>query len=175
MAPDDGAAAHPGLSRFATAFALAALAIFLANVALIGVDVVARWLLRAPQSWVADIGQVTSPIAIACCFPVALESGYMIAIRFLGEWLGARPSRVLDILGHAALAALLALLAWKMLGRAMSDWVGGFRTSNTSLLPVAPTWFIVTALLLVCALVQLRVLWLACTTPSNVAPNTDHG
>jgi TRAP-type C4-dicarboxylate transport system permease small subunit len=177
MAPD-GAAAHPRLSRFATAFALVALAILLANAALIGMDVVARWLLRAPQSWVSDVGQVSYPVAIACCFPAALESGHMIAIRFLGEALGTRRAHVLDIIGQAALAALLALLAWKIFGRAAGGWAGGFRTSNIGL-RVAPTWFAGAAVMLVSTLVQLGVPWRVCAGPSAVSPgagpSSDHG
>ena len=77
------------------ALAAAAVLILLANVGLIAFDVVMRWILRTPQSWVADLAQVSYPVAIACCFPAALESGHMIAIRFLGERLGPRAARTL--------------------------------------------------------------------------------
>lgn len=151
----NGAAARvPGLGG---ALALVALAILLANVGLIFVDVLARWLLRAPQSWVSDIGQVSYPVAIACCFPAALESGHMIAIRFLGEWLGPRRAHAFDVIGQIALALLLALFAWKMFGRAVSDWSGNYRTVNIAL-RLAPTWFVVAALLALSTLVQLGVL-----------------
>lgn len=135
-----------------------AVLVLLANVALIAFDVVMRWLLRMPQSWVADLAQVSYPVAIACCFPAALESGHMIAIRFLGERLGPRAARVLDLIGQVALAAVLALLAWKMVERAAADWNTGFRTSTIDL-PLAPTWALVAALLVLCALIQLRLTW----------------
>jgi TRAP-type C4-dicarboxylate transport system permease small subunit len=148
----------PSWSRLGAALALAAMAILLANVVLIFVDVLARWLLRSPQSWVADIGQVTYPVAIACCFPAALESGHMIAIRFLGEWLGPRRARPLDAIGQVALAALLVVFTWKMFERAATDWAGGFKTANIAL-AVAPTWGVVALLLLVSSAVQARVAW----------------
>lgn len=160
----------PGRTSTGSALALAALAILLANVGLVFVDVLMRWVLRAPQSWVSDIGQVSYPVAIACCFPAALESGHMIAIRFLGDWLGPRRARGLDILGQLALAALLVGFTWKMVQRAQSEWSGGFTTANIAL-PVGPTWSVVAALLAVSALVQLRLLWRSLAAP----PAAGHG
>lgn len=138
--------------------AMVAVLILLANVGLIAFDVLMRWLLRMPQSWVADLAQVSYPVAIACCFPVALESGHMIAIRFLGERLGPRAARALDLIGQVALTAVIGLLAWKMIERAVTDWGTGFRTSTIDL-PLAPTWATVAALLLLCAVIQLRLTW----------------
>lgn len=160
--------ATPAWLRPGAALALVALAILLGNVGLVFVDVVARWLLRAPQSWVSDIGLITYPVAIACCFPAALESGHMIAIRFLGEWLGPRRARSLDIIGQIALAALLLIFTFKMFQRAQSDWAGGFKTANIAL-RVAPTWYVVASLLLLSALVQVRVVWQAITAPVEAA------
>lgn len=148
-------AARAGLGA---TLALVAMAILLGNVVLVFVDVLARWLLRAPQSWVSDIGQITYPVAIACCFPAALESGHMIAIRFLGEWLGPRRARPLDAVGQVALAALLVVFTWKMFQRSHTDWVDGYRTANIAL-RVAPTWGVVALLLLVSSAVQVRVAW----------------
>lgn len=168
MSSTSGTPATAGIRRSSVGslLALVALAILLGNVGLIGVDVLARWLLRAPQSWVADIGQVTYPVAVACCFPAALESGHMISIRFLGEWLGPRRARPLDLIGQVALAALLMLFTWKMLQRAQSDWSAGYKTANIGL-RVAPTWFAVALLLLASALVQAQVVWRAVTSPER--------
>lgn len=156
-------------SRPGATLAGVALAILLGNVVLILVDVLARWLLRSPQSWVADIGQISYPVAIACCFPAALESGHMIAIRFLGEALGPRRARWLDLLGQLALLALLALFTWKMYSRAHSEWTGGFRTANIAL-RVGPTWFAVATLLALCVLIQARVLLRLAFTPAGPRP-----
>lgn len=162
------APADPAWQRPGAALAVVALVILLGNVGLIFFDVIARWLLRSPQSWVSDIGQVTYPVAIACCFPAALESGHMIAIRFLGEWLGPRRARPLDIVGQVALAALLVLFTWKMFQRAQSEWAGGFRTANIAL-RVAPTWYAVASLLLLSTLVQARMVWRSMATPAEAA------
>ncbi len=164
------ATAIPAWLRPGAALALVALFILLGNVGLIFVDVIARWLLRSPQSWVSDIGQITYPVAIACCFPAALESGHMIAIRFLGEWLGPRRARTLDLIGQVALAALLAVFTFKMFQRAQSDWSGHFTTANIAL-RVAPTWYVVASLLLLSSLVQVRMVWRAIASPTP----GDHG
>lgn len=132
------------------------LGVLLANVILIGIDVIARWLFNIPQSWVADVAQLSYPIAIACCFPAALESGHMIAVRFLGEAIGQRTARALDTVGQMSLVPLLLVFAWKMAERAISDWSTGFKTPTLAW-PVAPTWVAVTLLLLLSAWIQLRI------------------
>lgn len=138
------------------ALACFGLVVLLANVGLIAIDVIARWLFNAPQSWVSDMAQLTYPVAIACCFPAALESGHMIAVRFLGENLGPRAARALDVFGQISLVPVLAVFAWKMGERAASDWSTGFKTATIAL-PVAPTWAVVTALLALCTLIQIRL------------------
>lgn len=157
MSTDAATAAQPGgRASLGSTFAGLGLAILLANVALIGFDVVMRWIFRAPQSWVSDLAQLSYPIAIACCFPIALESGHMISIRFLGEKLGPRAAHVLDLFGQFSLVPVLGLFAWKMVERAGSDWSAGYKTSTIAL-PVAPTWAVVAGLLILCTLIQLRV------------------
>ncbi|MGP1680405.1 MAG: TRAP transporter small permease [Burkholderiales bacterium] len=151
----------PALSRVGTAFAALALAIFLGNVVLAVFDVAMRWVFRDPQSWVADIAQLSFPVAVACSFPAALESGHMIAIRFLGERIGPRATWALDTLGQLCMALLLSLFTWKMFVRAFSDWATGYKTSAIAL-PVAPTWLIVAVLLCICALIQFRRTWRTC-------------
>lgn len=150
--------AVPPTSRVARTLAMAAMCLLLVNVLLVAFDVVFRYAGR-PQSWVADIGSMTYPVALACCVPAALESGHMIAIRFLGQALGPRASAVLDLLGSVLLSALMLLLAWKTTERSIADWNAGYATANVSL-PLAPTWGIVSALLWVGALVQLRMTWI---------------
>ncbi len=148
----------PAYDQITAALGGAALAILLANVVLIAIDVLMRSLFRSPQSWVADVAQVSYPVAIACCIPVALGTGHMIVIRFLGDAAGPRTSRALDLLGNLTMGLLLALFTWKMFERAASDMATGYKTSNIAL-PVAPTWWIVAGLLLLSTLLQIRVTW----------------
>lgn len=150
--------AAPRSSPLGRTLAMAAMLILLCNVLLVGFDVLLRWAAGRPQSWVADIASLTYPVALACCIPAALESGHMIAIRFLGEAVGARTTRVLDTLGSAVLAGLLILIAWKVTERTVDDWSAGYRTANIAL-PLAPTWAVVSALLAVAAVVQVRLTW----------------
>lgn len=147
------------LSRLAVAFALVAVGILFANVVLVSIDVLMRWLLNDPQSWVSDIAELTYPVAIVCCFPVALEGGSMISIRVFGAVRSARLGWFLDCLGQSALTALLGLFAWKVFWRALSDWHTGFATLTLKI-PTGPTWVLVSILLVVSMLFQLRRTWL---------------
>lgn len=146
-------------SWVARTLAMAAMFILMVNVLLVGWDVILRYSGK-PQSWVSDIGSMTYPVALACCIPAALESGHMIAIRFLGQAMGPRLTAVLDFIGSVLLSALMALFAWKTSERAMDDWNAGYATANVSL-PLAPTWGVVSVLLVVAALVQFRMTWRA--------------
>lgn len=150
----------PAASWFARTMAIAAVAILIMNVLLVTYDVSLRWLFSAPQSWVADIGSMTYPVALACCLPAALESGHMIAIRFLGHAIGPRTAGALDFIGSLLLSAVIALMAWKVSERAIDDWSVGYRTANIKL-PLAPTWAVVAALLVLAALFQFRLTWRA--------------
>lgn len=150
------------LSRLAIAFAFLATAILFANVVLVAIDVLMRWLLNDPQSWVSDLAEVTYPIAIVSCFPVALEGGSMISIRVFGSVGHPRLGWFLDCLGQGALTALLGLFAWKVFWRAISDWHTGFATLTLKI-PTAPTWVLVSLLLAMAALIQLRRTWLIIT------------
>ena len=153
-------AQHPTaiVTRFSSALATLALSIFLGNVALVAFDVVMRGVFRVPQSWVADIGQLSYPVALACCFPVALESGHMITVRALAGRIGLRATLALDFGGQLCMALLLSLFAWQMFARAFSDSTAGFETSVIAL-PVAPTWLIVAVVFCISALIQFRQTW----------------
>ena len=158
MAAEQESVPAPRLSRLATGLAIFAIGLLVAGAILVGWDVMMRWLLRKPQSWVSDIASLTYPIALACCIPAALESGHMIAIKFLGEALGPRTTQVLDTLGSLLMSVLMVLIAWKVSERAISDWSAGYKTVNIGL-PLAPTWIVVSLMLAVSALVQLGLSW----------------
>lgn len=150
---DENLSEQPPISRLSAFLALFAVAIFACNVALVAMDVTMRWLLRDPQSWVSDIQELTYPVALAACFPPALEGGAMIVIRLFDALPDKRLARLFDSVGQLAMAALLFVLAWKVFERAMSDWKAGFATVLLHV-PVAPTWFAVAAILAVAAIIQ---------------------
>lgn len=150
---------QPPLSRLGTYLALIAIVVLAGNVGLVSLDVFMRWLFNQPQSWVSDIAELTYPIAIVCCFPVALESGSMISVRFMGAIAGKSVGWFLDCFGQLLLTLLLGLFAFKLFQRASSDWVAGYETV-TLRWPIAPTWFLVAALLVLAALIQAHRTWL---------------
>lgn len=148
---------HAG-NAFGGALALLGIAILLGNVGLTVIDVLMRWLLSQPQSWVSDVAELSYPVAIACCFPVALQSGSMIVVRFLAGLVGPRIAFVLDLIGQILLAALLILFAWKVGLRAQTDWAAGYATLTLKW-PVAPAWAAVSALMTISAVIQVARCW----------------
>ncbi len=156
MAKQSADAPTPIRTSLGSRLAVFGFSIMMGNVLLIGIDVAMRGLFRAPQSWVSDIAELTYPVAIAACFPAALEAGHMIVIRFLGERLGIRPAFYLDLMGQILMALLLAVFTWQMFARAASDWAAGFKTTAIALL-VAPTWLVVAVLLLAATVLQFTL------------------
>lgn len=116
------------------------IALLMANVFLHIFDILCRWLASAPQSWVADAYEVTLPVAIAACFPLTVYERGMIAVRFLGGWLGGTAGKTLDILGGMALLAVLAVITWQTFLYAGDALVTG-RSSFLLGIPLAPTWY----------------------------------
>lgn len=152
--PDEAQLPPPVGGAFGGALALIGIAILLGNVGLTIIDVLMRWLLAQPQSWVSDVAELSYPVAIACCFPVALETGSMIVVRFLANVIGPRAAHVLDVIGQVLLAALLILFAWKVGLRAQTDWMAGYATLTLKW-PVAPSWAAVSALMVFSAFIQI--------------------
>lgn len=149
-------------SRVAVGIAGLAVAILLFNVALTCYDVLMRWLLNQPQSWVSDFSELTYPLAIVCCFPVAVESGSMIVIRIMASLRNPIIAKAADAFGQVALAAMLCLFTWKVFWRAVSDWITGYATTLIKL-PIGPTWFAVAAILAIATVMQIKRSWLVIT------------
>ena len=117
--------------------------LLLANVFLQMFDIACRWLLSMPQSWVADVYEVTLPVAIAACFPLTVAHRGMIAIEFLGKGLGGVAHRALNLLGAVALLAVLGIITWQMLVYSNEAAATG-RASFLLHIPLAPTWYLAT-------------------------------
>ena len=134
--------------------AAAGIAVLLVNVGIQMIDILCRWLLNAPQAWVADVYELTLPVAIAACFPLTLSERGMIAIEFLGRALGPGVDRILTGTGASLLLVLFALMAWQTFDAAREMAQIG-RTTWMLGLPTAPTWYAVSALIGFGALVQV--------------------
>lgn len=113
------------------------------------VDVLLRWLANAPIKGLNDINGLVIAIVIASCLPLAVAERQNISIRFLGDALGAAPSRWLEALGSAALLAFVALVGWQLVLYTAGLAESG-RTTWHLRIAVTPCWSVATAVVLLC-------------------------
>ena len=161
-----------GLRTACRVLATFGIALLLVNVMIQMADVLSRWLLSAPQAWVADVYELTLPVAIAACFPLTLDERGMIAIEFLGGFLGPVADRILTGFGAVLLFLLFALMAWQMWGVA-GEMVSTGRQTWMLGIPSAPTWYAVAAILAFAAVVQLPMIRRCFTTGSKTDARQD--
>ena len=137
------------ITRWTRAIAVAGFLGLLAVAALTTLDVLLRWIANAPIKGLNDINGLVVAIVIASCLPLVIAQRQNISIRFLGEALGAAPSRWLEALGSAALLAFVCLVGWQLVlytaGLAESA-----RTTWHLRLPLTPWWSVATAIVLLC-------------------------
>lgn len=125
----------------AAAGVVALLALSLAVVA----DVLMRWLFRAPILAVADLAPLVTAAAIAACFPAAVAQRQHIAVTALGDYLGRRTQRLLELGAAFAVLAFFGLAAWQ-LARFAGAITGGNETTLVLRIPTGPAWWLVAGL-----------------------------
>jgi TRAP-type C4-dicarboxylate transport system permease small subunit len=113
------------------------------------VDVLLRWIAHAPIKGLNDINGLAVAIVIASCLPLVIAERQNISIRFLGDALGAAPSRWLEALGSAALLVFVALVGWQLVLHTAGMAESG-RTTWHLRIPVTPYWSVATAIVLLC-------------------------
>ena len=137
------------IARWTRAIAIAGFLALLGVALATTVDVLLRWIANAPIKGLNDINGLVIVIVIASCLPLVIAERQNIVIRFLGNALGAAPSRWLEALGSAALLAFVALVGWQLVLHTAGMAESG-RTTWHLRIPVTPYWSIATALVLLC-------------------------
>lgn len=122
------------------------------------VDVLSRWLFKAPIHGVNDVRAIVMAMVIAACLPANLAARQNIKVEFLGNLLGPRPKAALDGIGGIVTLAFVAVMAWQFIPYTIELTRSG-QTTWVIKLPVAPGWWIATALLLLSVPVQLTVVF----------------
>lgn len=142
-----------GVSR---AIALIGLFGLLALACMTTLDILLRWLFRAPIHGVNDVSSVVMAVVIAACIPANLAMKQNISVEVLGTFGGVRFRRFLDVVASVCTLAFVVLMAWRFLPyaeglRATGDrtWVLGW--------PIWPWWLTSAALIMLAALVQVLV------------------
>ena len=108
-------------------------------------DVLMRWLFRAPILAVADLAPLVTAAAVAACFPAAVARRQHIAVTALGERLGGRTQRLLDLGAALCVLAFFGLAAWQLALHA-GQLSAAKETTLVLRLPSGPAWWLVAAL-----------------------------
>jgi TRAP-type C4-dicarboxylate transport system permease small subunit len=134
-------ALNAAASGAAAAGVIALLALSLAVVT----DVLMRWLFRSPILAVADLAPLATAAAVAACFPAAVAQRQHIAVTALGERIGGRTHRLLELGAAFGVLAFFGLAAWQLALHA-----GAIAAANETTLvlriPTGPAWWLVAGL-----------------------------
>lgn len=121
-------------------------------------DVLSRWLFNTPIHGVNDVSAIVMAMVIAACLPANLAARQNITVEFLGNLLGPRAKAALDGFGGVVTLIFVAVMAWRFVPYSIEATESG-QTTWVLKLPVAPGWWIATALLLLSVPVQLVVVF----------------
>jgi TRAP-type C4-dicarboxylate transport system permease small subunit len=119
-------------------------------------DIGSRWLFGLPIHGVNDVSAIVMAVVIAACVPANLAARQNITVEFLGNALGPRCKAFLDAFGGLFTLAFVAVMACQFIPYSMEVTRSG-QTTWVLQLPVAPGWWIATALLLVSVPVQVLI------------------
>lgn len=119
-------------------------------------DVLSRWLFNEPIHGVNDVSAIVMAMVIAACLPANLAARQNITVEFLGNLLGPRAKAALDGFGGIVTLAFVAVMAWRFVPYTIEATESG-QTTWVLKIPVAPGWWIATALLLLSVPVQITV------------------
>lgn len=109
-------------------------------------DVLLRWTHLPRIPGFGDYGEVVFAVVIATCFPAGLLQGHNITIRFLGRAVGRKGAAWLEMIGALATLLFFTLLVWQFVIYTI-DLAANTRTTRTLELPLAPWWWITTAVI----------------------------
>ena len=101
------------LERTATAWSLGGGVLFCAIVGMSIVSIVGRKLFAAPLQGDMELLMMGSAVASAAFLPVCEMHDQHIKVDALTTWLGERGRAALDVVAHALLALMAALITWR--------------------------------------------------------------
>lgn len=146
------------LDRLTQAVAIVAFAGLVLIALLIFYDGSARYLNLPRIAGFSDYGEILYPVVIAACFPAGLLRQNNITVRLLGKLGGPRVNAWLEALAALITLLFFSVLAWQLVLLTMQYGSGG-RTTRTIGIPLAPFWWITTAIMITCVPVQCYVTW----------------
>ena len=123
---------------------------------LIFYDGAARYLGVPRISGFSDYGEVVFPIVIASCFPAGLLRQTNVTVRVFGKIGGPRLNAALEAFAALVTLIFFVVLAWQFIKLTQQYGAGG-RTTRTIAIPLAPWWWVTTAIMAACVPVQAYV------------------
>jgi len=120
-------------------------------------DVLMRWLFNAPIFGVDDLCIYILAVAVSSFFPLGLAKGHFVTVRILGQALGDRYARWLEVFGAICTICFFVLLVWRLFFYSIMVTRSGLATVVLQFRQ-APWWWTVTAIMLICIPVQIFVL-----------------
>jgi TRAP-type transport system small permease protein len=121
------------------------------------VDIVLRAFFDRPIDGLEDIAKFTFGVGVAACFPAGLIQGRNVAIRFLGEAVGAKRATWLETFGALCTLAFFFLIAWRLVVFTL-DEIRHHRYTPTLHITTGPFWSLIALLVCLTVPVQLMVL-----------------
>lgn len=140
----------------ARALAAAGLLLLLAFAAARLADGLMRWLLGTQITAVRDLDGLVAAVSVACCFPIALLEQSNITIRFVETFWSAKASQGFDALATVLTTIIMTLIAWEFFVYSGQEAASGDTTWMLGI-PVAPFWYLITAIFSCAAAVQAVV------------------
>lgn len=137
--------------------ALVALAGLLGLAMMTTLDVVMRWLFKAPIQGVNDVSSVVMAVVIAACLPANFAFRQNITVTLLGSACGPKVSANLNVLASLITMIFAGLMAWAFVPYAISTWESGAQTWVLRM-PLWPFWVAAAFFVILAALAQLVVL-----------------
>lgn len=117
-------------------------------------DVLLRWLAGTAIVALNEVMSQVFAIAIAATLPAGAARRVDLRVDLLGFSIGPRLGGWLTLAGSVLLALLFSILAWRIWGLGLRFHAQG-RETLILLWPIAPTYFLVAAAMVVAALVHL--------------------
>lgn len=152
--------------RLTTGLTILGFAALLALALATCVDIVGRSGFKRPLHGVGDLAAVIMAVIVASSFPACFADRRNIGVDLLGDALGPRAHRWLDVFGHVASLAFVTIFAWQ-LAKYAADIQSSGQTTWVLKWPIAPWWWVAASLAALAVPVQVVVLLSALTEALN--------
>lgn len=113
--------------------------------------------MNAPRlSGFSDYSEIIYPIVIASCFPASLLRQSNISVHLFSSIASQRVNSWIEVFAAFITLVFFVILGWQFIEMTIY-YANAGRTSYTIEIPLAPWWWLTTAIMLMCSLIQFYV------------------